>query len=143
VAKNAKPVKEFNEKAKQAVEQTKEQIPGAVDNYVDFLQKTISSYPSGGTELGEKLKGYAEKNIVATQEFIHKLGHAKDFQGVIQIQTEFMQAQMNAVGAQTWSLGEASAKAAEDAIKTQVTFNRSSQRRGTHSTGISKRLSQF
>jgi hypothetical protein len=50
---------------KQAVEETKGQALGAADTYFDFLNKTISSFPSGGTEFGEKLKGFAEKNVAA------------------------------------------------------------------------------
>ena len=44
--------------AKQAnkqVDQTKKQMLMAVDGYFDFLKKTISSYPSGGTELVDQL----------------------------------------------------------------------------------------
>src|SRR5271154_7619475 len=69
-------LEDFNSQAKRAVEQTKEQVLGAVDNYFNFLQKTISSYPTGGTELGEKIKSYAEKNIAATHEFLRKVGQA-------------------------------------------------------------------
>ena len=72
MAKDPKPLEEFTEKAKDAVEQTKQQLLAAVDTYFNFLQKTISSYPSGGTELGEKLQSYAEKNIAATHEFLQK-----------------------------------------------------------------------
>ena len=54
-------------------EQTMEQAHWAVDNYFNFVQKIISSYPSGGTELGEKLKSCAEKNITVAHEFVQKL----------------------------------------------------------------------
>ena len=77
----------------------------------------MSSYPSGGTEFGEKLKSYAEKNIATAQEYVNKLSQAKGLQDVVRIQTEFMQAQLNAFGEQTKSLGEAFTKAATDAIK--------------------------
>ena len=46
---------------------------GAVDNYFNFLQGTISSYPSGGTDSGENLKSYAQQNIAATHEFVQKI----------------------------------------------------------------------
>ena len=114
------------EKATDSVEQTKEQVLGAVDQYFKFLLQTISSYPSGGTDLGEKLKSYAEKNIAATQEFIHRLGQAKDFQDIVRIQTEFMQAQVNAFGEQAKSLGQASANAATGAMKMKMPFDPSS-----------------
>ena len=63
MAKDTKPLQDLNANAKQVVEQTMEQMQGAVDNYFNFIQKTMSSYPLGGTEFGEKLKSYAEKNI--------------------------------------------------------------------------------
>ena len=52
MAKDRKPVEELSGIA----EQTMEQARGAVDVYFDYLKKAISSTPSGGTELGEKLK---------------------------------------------------------------------------------------
>jgi len=117
MAKDPTTLEDLNAKAKQAVEQTTEQALGAVDNYFSFLQKTISSYPSGGTGLGEKLKSYAEQNIVAARDYVHKLSQAKDFQDVVRIQTEFMQTQMNSFGEQAKSLGEAYTKAAAGGIK--------------------------
>ena len=123
MAKDAKPLKDLNPfgdlsaEAKQAVEQTKEQALGAADTYFDFLKKTISSSPTGGTEFGEKLKNYAERNITATHEFIKQLTQAKDFQDIFGIQTEFMQAQLKEFDEQTRSLGEAFTKAAANAGK--------------------------
>lgn len=101
---------EMSEAAKQAMAQ----VYGVVDNYFDNLKKTISSTPSGGTEFGEKLKSYAEKNAAATHDFIKKLSQAKDLQDMFRIQTEFLQAQVNAFGEQTASLAESFAKAAGD-----------------------------
>jgi len=108
------------------IERTVEQMLGAVDNYFNFLQKTISSYPSGGTDLGEKLKSYALQNIAAMHEFVRKLSRAGDFYDIARIQTEFMQAQMSAFGEQAKNLGEASSKAVTDAMKTRTPFNPSS-----------------
>ncbi len=45
----------------------------AMDYYFDHLKKTVASAPTGGTEFGEKVKGYAENNIAATQEFVMAL----------------------------------------------------------------------
>ena len=108
------------------IERTVEQMLGAVDNYFNFLQKTISSYPLGGTDLGEKLKSYAQQNIAATHEFVRKLSRAGDFYDIARIQTEFMQEQMSAFGEQAKNLGEASSKAVADAMKTRTPFNPSS-----------------
>jgi hypothetical protein len=102
---------------KQAVEETKGQALGAADTYFDFLNKTISSFPSGGTEYGEKLKGFAEKNVAATHQFIQQLSQAKDFQDVLRIQTEFMRTQMQAFAEQATSLAESFTKTAASEIK--------------------------
>ena len=131
MAKDPKPMEDLNAQAKQAVnetkqatdrmteavEETKEQALGAADTYFDFLNKTISSFPSGGTDFGEKLKSFAEKNIAASHEFIKQLSQAKDFQDVLRIQTEFMQTQMQAFGEQTKSLAEAFIKTAANEVK--------------------------
>ena len=56
MANDAKPLEELSAGANQVVEQIKHQLLGTVDAYFNFLRKTISSYPSGGTDAGEKLK---------------------------------------------------------------------------------------
>jgi hypothetical protein len=117
MAKDADSLEGLNANAKRAVEQTLEQTREAVDNYFNFLQQTISSYPSGGTDLGEKLKSYAAKSIAATHEYVQKLSQAKDFQDAVRIQTEFVQTQMNAFGEQTKSVSDEFTKAATDAVK--------------------------
>ena len=117
MAKDRKPAEELSGIA----EQTMEQARNAVDVYFDTLKKTISSAPSGGTEFGETLKSYAEKNVSTTHEFVKRLSHAKDFQEMTQIQIEFMQSMVNAFGEQTKSLAEAYTKAAEDVAKKPLT----------------------
>lgn len=116
MAKDTKPLEEWNANAQRTLEQTMEHTRGVLGQYFKFLEQTLSSYPSGGTEFGEKLKSYAEKNIATAREYLDKLGHAKDLQDVVRIQTEFMQVQLNAFGEQTKSLGEAFTKAATDAV---------------------------
>ena len=73
MARERKPMEDLSAQAKQAVEETKEQALGAADTYFGFLNKTVASFPSGGTDFGEKLKSYAERNIAATHEFIKQL----------------------------------------------------------------------
>ena len=109
--------KQATDRMKQAVEETKGQALGAADTYFDFLNKTISSFPSGGTEFCEKLKSFAEKNVAATHQFIRQLSQAKDFQDVLRIQTEFMQTQMQAFAEQATSLAEAFTKTAASEVK--------------------------
>ena len=118
MAKDSNPLEDWNANAQRTLEQTMEHTRGVLGQYFGFLKQTLSSYPSGGTELGEKLKAYAEKNIATTHEYLDKLSHAKDLQDVVRVQTEFMQVQLNAFGEQAKSLGEAFTKAATDAVKT-------------------------
>ncbi len=89
----------------------------AIDYYLDHLKKSIMSAPTGGTEFGEKVKVYAEKNIAATQEFVRDLSYAKGIQDMFRVQMEFMQTQMNAFGEQVKDLGEAYIRAASGQTK--------------------------
>jgi hypothetical protein len=84
----------------------------AMDYYFDHLKKTVASAPAGGSEFGEKVKLYAEKNISATQEFVRDLSYANDIQDMLRIQMEFMRSQLEAFGEQAKDLGEAYIKAA-------------------------------
>jgi hypothetical protein len=101
------PLADVNGQAQRVVEQTMEQARSAVDGYFTFVQKVISSYPSGGTEWGEKFKSSAQKNLANTYEFVQKLSHARDFSDIVRIQTEFVQKELELFGEQAKSIGEA------------------------------------
>ncbi|HXX49872.1 MAG TPA: phasin family protein [Xanthobacteraceae bacterium] len=117
MAKDTENLKEQAVKqAEQVVEKTIDQTRGAVDNYFNFMENAFSSYP-GGTELAEKMRSYTEQNLSAAQEFVQKLGRAKDFQDIIRIQTKFMQTQFSICAEQTRGLTEAFTKAATSALK--------------------------
>jgi hypothetical protein len=113
MAKEQKPVAQLSGIAERTIEQGRD----AVDMYFDTLKRTISSYPTGGTEFGEKLKSYAETNISTTHEFAKRLSQAKDFQEMVGIQTEFMQSIMNTFGEQAKSLTDAYTQAAAGIVK--------------------------
>jgi hypothetical protein len=61
--------------------------------------------------ISEKFKSYAAQNISAALEFVRLLNEAKTFQDVIQIQTEFMQAQLRSFGEQAREFSEIYTKA--------------------------------
>jgi hypothetical protein len=103
--------------AAKIAEQAMEQARGAADVYFEYLKRTIADTPSGGNEFAEKLKGYAEKNITMTQNYLQQLSQARNFQDVVRIQSDFMQSLMKAAGEQTSSLAEAYTKTAADAAK--------------------------
>ncbi|NVN88362.1 MAG: phasin family protein [Rhodopseudomonas sp.] len=70
-----------------------EQARGAMTNYLQFIEKSLSVSPMGASSQANTLKGYVDRNVAATFDFSEKMLHAKDFQDVVRIQTEFLQAQ--------------------------------------------------
>ena len=111
MAKDKQPFEVLSENTEKEIEQNMERARGAMDNYLHFLQNVWSP------DLAEKMTTYTTQNISASTDCMHKLSQAKDFQEVFQIQTEFMQTQMNSFAKQARSLGEAYNKAATDATK--------------------------
>ena len=97
------------------------EVRKAADKYFDFLQKTVSSYPLGDTELGGKAKDCAEKNITMARDYMHKLSRAKNFLEAVPIHTEFMQSQLGFMGEQIKSLGEIYTKAATEVLNAPLT----------------------
>jgi hypothetical protein len=122
MAKDPKPMEDLSANAKLAIDRAEEQAFAAVDVYFDFLKKTISSCPSGGTDLGEMVKIYADKNIAATREYIKQLSQVKDFQDAVRIQTQFMQAQLEDFAQQTKNLGEAATGEFKSPFKTSLAW---------------------
>ena len=99
------------------------EVRKTVDKYFDFLQKTVSSYPLGDTELGGKAKDCAEKNITMARDYMHKLSRAKDLLEAVPIHTEFMQSQLAFMGEQIKSLGEIYIKAATEVLNAPLPTN--------------------
>jgi hypothetical protein len=99
------------------------EVRKAVDKYFDFLQKAVSSYPLGDTELGGKAKDCAEKNIAMARDYMHKLSRANNFLEAVAIHTEFMQSQLGFMGEQIKSLGEIYTKAANEVLNAPLPTN--------------------
>src|SRR5262249_34020999 len=81
------------EAAERTTETTLEKAREATENYLSWVQKTMAGSPWGNTDFSKKLVEYTNQNVNATLEFVQKLGHAKDFQDVVRLQTEFVEAQ--------------------------------------------------
>jgi hypothetical protein len=101
----------FGEGTKEALEQTHQ----VMDTYFDFLKKSVSSFPSGGTEIGEKWKEQSLENITAFQELVKRLSTATSFDEALRVQTAFMHSQLNVLSKQVTGFSEAFTKAAERA----------------------------
>jgi len=100
-----------------AVRQALEQAHHALDTYFDYLKKSVSAIPSGGTELGETLKQDGLENLTAMQEVVKRLSQAGSLEEVLRIQMAFVHSQLNVWGRQATDLGSLYTKAAEDAAK--------------------------
>ena len=111
--KSNKPSEDMNAR----VAQTMEQARGAMENYLDFFQKTMSASPWAGTELNKKVADYAQQNVDTAFGFAQKLTQAKDLQDVVRIQTEFLQTQMKLLTEQAKDLSETATKAAAGPLK--------------------------
>jgi hypothetical protein len=104
-------------------EQAMEQARRSADTYCDYVKQAIAATPSGGNEFAERIKGYAEKNITMTQEYLRQLSQARNFQDMVRIQADFIQSLMKAFGEQ--SLGEAcSSRYGEEAYVRHVVTRR-------------------
>ena len=99
------------------ITQSVEQARGAMTNYFQFLQKSMSASPWGPADQTKTLRSYAERNVAAAFEYADKMIHAKDFQDLMRIQTEFVQKQLQALAEQTKELGETAAKTAANTFK--------------------------
>ena len=97
--------------------QTIDQARGAMENYLQFFQKSMSASPWGKMDLSEKIKGYAEKNVATAFEYAQKLTKATDFQDLVRIQTEFIQMQLKTLSEQARDLGETTTKGATGTFK--------------------------
>jgi phasin family protein len=105
------------ERNKSTAELTIELARGAMENYLDFFQKTMFASPWAETDLNKKIQSYAGKNLATTFEYAQKLTKAKDLQELMQIQTEFMQTQVKALSKQANDLGETATKAETEPFK--------------------------
>jgi hypothetical protein len=113
MAKNEKP----SEGLSTITDQTMKQAVGAMENYLDFFQKSISASPWAGTELNKKVADYAQQNVATAFGFAQKLTQTRDLQDMVRIQTEFFQTQLKSLTEQAKDLSEAATKAVAGALK--------------------------
>ena len=113
MAKGQEPADQMEEFSKDAMTQAYQLI----DTYFDFLKKSVSSFPTGGTEIGKKLKDQSVQNVAAVHDLVKRLSQAKDFEEAFRIQTEFIQSQLQAFGEQMRSLGEVYSREAASEVK--------------------------
>jgi hypothetical protein len=107
---------EFRAVTRQALEQTHH----AVDAYFDILKEVVTALPSGGTELGERMKAESVENLAAVQALAKRLSEAKDFQEALAIQTAFIHSQLNVFAKRALSVGQPLGETREVPVKQTV-----------------------
>ena len=106
MAKRVDPASEVMEAAERTTEATLEKAHEATENYLSWVQQTMAGSPWGNTDFSKKLMEYTNQNVNATLEFVQKLGHARNFQDVMKLQTEFMEKQFASFNEQAKNLSE-------------------------------------
>ena|SRR5271157_5295894 len=89
-----------------------EQARNAFEEFIGLAQKAVGSMeagaltmPSGVNDVGAKAMGYAEANVRAAFDHAQKLVQAKDLQEVMQLQSEYLKAQMATLQEQAKEIG--------------------------------------
>ena len=113
MAESVSPFQGMSDVLQQSFEQTRKTI----ETSVNLFQKSLAAPWFASSDLNKKMQGYMETNIAAASEFSKKLTQAKDFQDFWRIQTECIQAQLEAFGEQTKDLSETLTKSATGALK--------------------------
>jgi phasin family protein len=102
---------------RKVTEQSMEQVRTAINGYLQFFQRAVPGNVMGGSELSNKILGYAERNVANAFEFAQKLVQVKDVQDLAKLQMEFIQSQMQAMTEQAKDLSEAATKSIMESAK--------------------------
>ena len=111
MAKRVDPASEVMEAAERTTEATLEKAHEATENYLSWVQRTMAGSPWGNTDFSKKLVEYTTQNVNASFEFVQRLSQAKNFQDVVRLQTEFVEAQFGSFNEQAKNLNETYTKA--------------------------------
>lgn len=97
-----------------------EQAHGAIANYFQFVEKSISASPLGATDQAKTFRSYVERSVAASFELSDKLLRAKDLQDVLRIQTEFLQTQLEALTERSKELCGTAIEVASDVTRIPI-----------------------
>ena len=112
MAKDKEPTEPLMGMAKQTAEQITGRTQETTENYLKWLQTTMSAFPWGNTDLNKKLLSCATENVSAAFGFVQRLSQARNLEDAVKIQTEFMTAQFNSFNEQAKNIGEIYTKTA-------------------------------
>jgi phasin len=115
---------EIPDEIRALAERSVEQAKLAFTNFAKAVREAHSSFDHWITEsqasaqhLSEKAMGFAQYNVLSAFDFAQKIVKAKDLNELIQVRTEFVQWQTQALSEQVKTFGDAAAKATADGVK--------------------------
>jgi phasin len=98
-------------------EQSVDQAKNAFDAFINAAHQAVTQMEgqamaaqAGARDISDKAIGYAEHNVAAAFDFAQKLVRANNVEDVVRLQTEFVQAQMQALNEQASDLGQTAAR---------------------------------
>ncbi len=93
-------------------EQSVVQARQAFDGFMSAAQKAMSQWEeqtaaaqAGAKDTGEKIMGFAERNVSTSFEFAQRLVRARDVEEMMRLQTEFVRSQMETLAEQAKEIG--------------------------------------
>ena len=93
---------------------------GALANYFQFVEKSISASPLAATDQTKTFRSYVERSVAASFGLSDKLLRAKDLQDVLRIQTEFFQTELEALTEQSEDLCGTATEVASDVTRIPI-----------------------
>jgi hypothetical protein len=108
------------ERVRSVMTKNLEQAHGAIANYFQFVEKSISDSPLGTTDQTKTFRSCVEQSVAASFGLSDKLLRAKDFQDVLRIQTEFFQTQLKALTEQSKDLCGTTTEAASEVTRVEI-----------------------
>lgn len=100
-------------------EQSMDQVRNAINTYFQFLQRAVPENVLGGSELSNKVLGFAERNVANAFDFGQRLMQVRDVQTLMQLQMDFIRAQTQAMTEQAHDLQETTTKTMMEAMKSR------------------------
>jgi phasin len=105
-------------------ERSVEQARRAFDTFVSAAHGTAAAFEGraaavrkGSEDLRQRAIAFAERNVESSFDFAHRLVQAKDWQELIQVQSEYVKSQMQVLTEQARELGETASQTARNATK--------------------------
>ena len=106
---------EMRDFAEKSVDQAKKAFDGfmaAALKAAGTMEDSTDLVQSGAKDVGKKALTYAEQNVAAALDFAGRLVNAKDAQEVLQLQSEFLRAQLKTFAEQANEIGSAAGRVA-------------------------------